>query len=97
MYADLISGLQTRPRCHGDACWGVFCVLNAMAKLRTGTDVPNTVKALIRGFLIDEAKIAILTEERLQLVKPQSGKTGLDNRYDEDPACGSRGPPGPTN
>ena len=28
-------------------------------------------------------KDRILTEERLQLVKPQSGKTGLDHRFDK--------------
>ena len=44
---------------------------------------PEHGEALLRGFLFDEADIAILTEERIQLVKRQSGKTGLDHRFDK--------------
>jgi hypothetical protein len=72
-----------------DTVRGVLLVFGHV-KRRYKTDLPNPAKARIKGFVINEARIAILTEDeddaiqtRVRLVNPQTGVTGLDRTFNE--------------
>ena len=74
---------------YDDTVRGVLLVFGHV-KRRYKTDLPNPAKARIKGFVINEARIAILTEDeddaiqtRVRLVNPQTGVTGLDRTFNE--------------
>ena len=74
---------------YDDTVRGVLLVLDHV-KRRYKTELPNPAKAHIKGFVINQAKIGILTEDdhdviqiRVRLVNPQTGETGLDRTFNE--------------
>ena len=67
-----------------DPFWGLTLALDHFERC------PRSAKALIKRFVVEEAKIAIVMEDeddvmhhRLELVNPQTGKTGLDRTFNE--------------
>ena len=76
--------------------WGLILAFDHVER-RYRAELPRLAKALIMRFAVDEAKIAIVTEDendvthnRLELANPQTGKAGLDRTFNERSIAAAR-------